>query len=35
MTRTPEGLETPSYRVARQGEGYEVRECEPLGLPSS
>ena len=34
VTRTPEGLETPSYRVARQGEGYEVRECEPLGLPS-
>ena len=28
MTRTPEGLETPSYRVSRQGEGYEVREYE-------
>ena len=28
VTRTPEGLETPSYRVTRQGDGYEVREYE-------
>lgn len=28
VTRTPEGQETPAYRVVREGEGYEVRAYE-------
>ena len=35
VTRTPEGLETPSYRVSRQGEGYEVREYEAFDEAST
>ena len=35
VTRTPEGLETPAYRVARQGDGYEVREYEPYDIAST
>ena len=35
VTRTPEGLETPAYRVVRQGDGYEVREYPSYGVVST
>ena len=30
--RTPEGLETPAFRVLREGNGFQIREYAPFAL---